>query len=61
VRLRDGKYECVNCGALVDAPPGEVPYAVVLSTSGRPDYQLIVLHGKELHRCEITPDEEAAR
>jgi hypothetical protein len=58
MRLRDGKCECDRCGAVVDVPPGEVPYVVTILTRGQPDYAVLVLRGRELHRCQITPDED---
>ena len=53
----DGKFECAECGAMLDLPDGASCHDVRVSYesgSGRWNYQMRVLRvrGLEIHRCD---------
>ena len=53
MRLRNGKYECVQCGAQLDIPADVVPLVYVRTTSESGAIRSIVYEGKEVHSCPI--------
>jgi hypothetical protein len=53
MRLRDGRYECAQCGAVLDVPMDETPNVMIHAASGRPNMHVISAGHTELHRCEI--------
>jgi hypothetical protein len=56
MRLHDGKYECVLCGAVLDVPTDREPQVVIKAASGQPNTRTIVYDGKEIHACMMTPE-----
>lgn len=55
MRLHDGRYECVLCGAVLDIPTDVEPAVVIKGAAGRPNLRAIIYKGKEIHACPIKP------
>ena len=53
VRLVDGKWQCANCGELLDVPPDKTPVVVVVGAGGQPTMRTLIVDGDELHRCRL--------
>jgi hypothetical protein len=53
VRLHDGRYECILCGAVLDIPTDKQPQVVIKAAGGSPNMRTIVYDGHEVHRCRI--------
>jgi hypothetical protein len=51
VRLRDGRYECAQCGAALDIAPDKVPLVTIHGASGKVNERVISIDGEEVHRC----------
>jgi hypothetical protein len=67
MRLRDGRYECAQCGAVLDVPSDETLNVMIHTlnvmihaASGLPNMQVISVGRAELHRCEITKSAEGS-
>jgi len=56
LRLRDGRFECTLCGAVLDVPEDKVPLVLITAASGEPNMRTIMVEGEEIHRCPIHPD-----
>jgi hypothetical protein len=54
VRLRDGHYECAQCGAVLDIPFDETPNVMIQAASGKPNMRVISVGYTELHRCAVS-------
>ncbi len=55
MRLRDGRTECAQCGAVIDIPDGATPQITLHAAGGQPTVRVISIDRKEIHRCEIKP------
>jgi hypothetical protein len=55
MRLQDGRYECALCGAVLDIPLVQNPTAVIHAASGEPNMRVLSYNGREIHRCELSP------
>lgn len=53
MRLRDDRYECTLCGAVLDIPTDHAPQVVIKTKSGSPRMRVIISNGKEIHACPI--------
>jgi hypothetical protein len=53
MRLTDGRYQCLVCGAVLDIPTDREPHVVIVAASGAPNMRTIVYEGVEIHRCEV--------
>ncbi len=53
MRQHDGKWVCAHCGAELDVPKGAEPKVTIHAASGKPNVRVLMLDGKEIHRCEI--------
>ena len=53
MRLVDGRYECAQCGVVLDIDPESQPTVVVHAASGQPNMRVISVGGHEVHRCEV--------
>jgi len=53
VRLRDGQYECAQCGKPLGLKRGAKPRVEIHETAGKRRTRVIVYEGREIHRCEI--------
>ena len=53
MRLRDGRYECTLCGAILDLPADREPQVVIKAKSGSPNMRTIIYEGHEIHACPI--------
>ena len=51
MRLRNGKRECVICGAHLDVPDGKQPDVMIVGASGKPNMRAVLVDGEEMHRC----------
>jgi hypothetical protein len=51
VRIHDGRYECVLCGAILDIPLTDTPQVVIFASSGKPNMRTLMLDGRKLHSC----------
>ena len=58
MRLNDGRYECINCGARLDVPLMEDPRVTIQASSGEPNRRTLMLDGKEIHSCTILTERE---
>jgi hypothetical protein len=54
MRLKDGRYECAHCGAVLDVPVVQDPVVVIHAASGQPTVRVLTYEGREIHRCEIS-------
>jgi len=43
---------CALCGARLDVPPGKTVTVTFVGSSGKPNARVVVVDGKEIHRCE---------
>jgi hypothetical protein len=53
MRLIDGRYQCLLCGAVLDIPTDSEPQVVIVAASGEPNMRTIVYEGVEIHRCAV--------
>jgi len=53
VRLVNGKWLCVLCGAELDVPDGKQPKVMLIGRSGKRNVRALVIDGMEIHRCEV--------
>lgn len=51
MRLRDGRYECAQCGAVLDIAPDKMPSVAIHGASGKKNERVISVDGEEVHRC----------
>ena len=60
MRRRDDRYECTICGAALDVAEGKERsvWTMVVAVAGKPNVRTMMLDGKELHRCQIGPNED---
>jgi hypothetical protein len=49
----NGRYECAQCGAVLDIDAANVPCVVFHAASGQPNMRVVKVNGRELHRCEV--------
>jgi hypothetical protein len=54
LRLRDGRYECALCRAVLDVPAAVKPHVLVKTASGQPTMRAIMVDGVEVHACVIS-------
>jgi hypothetical protein len=52
MRVRDEVPECLCCGQRLDLKAGEQPRAERLNTGSHTTVRVLVLHGREIHRCD---------
>lgn len=45
--------ECAHCGAVLDIPEGKAPTITFVGSSGKPNARVVVVDGKEIHRCDL--------
>jgi len=53
MRMRNGRYECANCGAVLTIPTDAVPMVVIKVSSGSETVRTISYRGTEVHRCPL--------
>ena len=53
MRQLDGRWVCVECGATIDVPNGKDPKPTIHAASGKPNMRVLMIDGKEVHRCEV--------
>jgi len=56
MRLRDGQWECSLCGKALEVPSDVLPLVVIITATGRRRERALMVHGEEVHRCEVDPD-----
>jgi hypothetical protein len=55
--MRDGRWECAQCGAALDGVPRDAkPMVVIAAQSGERAWRILMIDGEEIHRCQ-RPDE----
>ncbi len=52
--LGDGRYECINCGAIFVVEGDALPHTTIVAVSGAPLQRLTTADGTEVHRCAIS-------
>ncbi len=57
VRLRDGRFECSDCGAFLELLLDEALRVVVYETNTRPNVRILALDRREIHRCTVGDDD----
>lgn len=57
MRLVGDHHECASCGARLDIQPHQVGVVVFHAASGQPNVRVILVDGREIHRCEMREDE----
>ncbi len=53
MRLRDGNWECIHCGAQLDVLHGVQPEVLIHSSSAKPTERVLSVDGREIHRCAL--------
>jgi hypothetical protein len=53
MRLRDGRYECAHCGAVLDVPLFTEPQVTIVASSGEPNRRTLKLGDREIHTCVV--------
>jgi hypothetical protein len=53
MRLVDGRYECAQCGTVLEIAREVEPKVVFHAASGQPNIRVITIEGQEIHRCEV--------
>jgi hypothetical protein len=43
---------CAQCGAALNVPKGKTLSVTFVGSSGKPNARVVVVDGKEIHRCE---------
>jgi hypothetical protein len=61
MRLRDGRYECANCGVQLDVTPHGEPNATIHAAGGKPNVRVLKVDGREIHRCEVEVQRQRRR
>jgi hypothetical protein len=51
MRLINGKWQCVQCGAAVDIPSDKKPQIILKTSSGERMMRTLNVDGQEVHRC----------
>jgi hypothetical protein len=46
---------CSQCGARLEVPKGKTATVTLVGSSGKPNARVVVVDGKEIHRCEPRP------
>jgi hypothetical protein len=54
MRMRDGRYECQQCGEVLDITEDAVPRVEMKGASGEPNRRSITLEGREIHSCPMS-------
>jgi len=51
VRSSHGKWYCRLCGAELGAVTDERPRTMIVGASGRANVRVVIIDGREVHRC----------
>jgi hypothetical protein len=51
MRLVNGQFECMQCGAHLDISTDVTPQVEIHGAGGKPNERVIFADGKEVHRC----------
>ena len=60
MRLEGGRYVCAQCGVELSIRADEKPMVTMSAVGGQPNMRVLVLDGKEVHRCPY-PQRSLAR
>jgi hypothetical protein len=52
-QVREGKYACSFCGAILEISTEMSPHVTIEGKGGRPNVRILTLAGDEIHRCEV--------
>jgi len=56
MRLLNGRWQCLNCGAELDNVPADKrPSIVIEARSGEPNLRVLIVDDREVHRCVLQP------
>jgi len=55
MRFKDGRYECVQCGEVLDIPVDSAPLVTIKTSSGSGAVRTISYQGKDVHSCPLRP------
>jgi hypothetical protein len=53
MQLRNDRYTCAHCGAVLDLPLDASPKVMIKAASGKPTVRVLSIKGDEIHRCEM--------
>jgi hypothetical protein len=53
MRMHDGRYECQQCGEVLDITEDAVPREAMKAASGQLNRRSITLGGGEIHGCAM--------
>jgi hypothetical protein len=53
MRVRNGRYECDQCGSELEMPLMKRPEIKLHGAGGQPNVRVLYLEGREIHRCQI--------
>jgi hypothetical protein len=52
-KVGKGRYKCARCGAALDMSDHAQARIMTLISRGKPAVRVILLDGKEIHRCQL--------
>ena len=62
MQVRDGRYECALCGAVLDVPASnDPPQTAIHSATSKATVRVLTVNNVEVHRCELGGDPNAGR
>ena len=61
MRINNGRYECINCGAALDIPLVEDPRVMIRAASGAANVRTLMVNGEVIHSCQICTDRQEVR
>ncbi len=53
MRIDDGRWVCVQCGAVVDMPFEAAWHTEMRAHAGEPNVRVVIADGHEVHRCAL--------
>jgi hypothetical protein len=60
MRLGDGRYECAQCGEVLDIPSGTEPRIVMKAAAGERNVYAIQVGARDVHSCDWVPPEQTS-
>jgi hypothetical protein len=58
-KVGHGRYKCALCGATLDMTDHALARTMLVSPSGQPTVRVILIDGREIHRCQLATDQQA--
>jgi hypothetical protein len=53
MRVHEGRYECDQCGSVLDVPLLKRLEIKLHGAGGQPNVRVLYIDGREIHRCQI--------